>query len=515
MLTGSDVLQTRERGLEGAQESMLPSFPSIQDAKKFGGSHLPDSVSVAENCRDGSESDDVIKATPFRFVIVALFAAFGFINQVQYVAFASITRETQTYFGVSALEVNLLILLIPIVYVLGVIPGCFVYNKVGLRYGMIIGAALNAFASVLKLVAVWAPKYPLLVVAQVFVAGGQILFLSLPPLIAGIWFPPNERTVATAVASLMGFAGMAVGMFYSPNVIFLPDHNTRKEWGASMGSQFGFSTLVLLLMLALASDKPKHRPSFTSTEHYKLPLLKFLKSQFEHLNFVLLTVAFGLITGFFTAVAGILAQLLEPFGISETKSGILAFSGILGGAANCALVGTFVDRTHYYKCTALTLAAISTALLLVVVIVAKAPTNLGAVTLAFYILVPFLAFLVLPIVPVVMELAVELTYPCPETVSSTIVLASMCFVSFAGMVVFSLILGDKPTMDSSLYVLLITLLVSAVSLGMLFFVKEQLRRKAQDKILCETGNGSASQAVKRPTAETDVPAADARAQSPL
>ncbi|GET87702.1 hypothetical protein, unknown function [Leishmania tarentolae] len=485
------VVQTHERGCCGTHEPIRLSFPFTQDAKKFDNCTPPDLLSATENCREGDEQEDVIKVTRLRFVIMGLFAVFGFINQVQYVAFASITRETQSYFGVSALEVNLLILLIPIIYALGVLPGCFLYKKAGLRYGMSIGAALNAFGSALKLIAVWAPKYSLLVIAQVFVAGGQILFLSLPPLIAGIWFPPNERTMATAVASLMGFAGMAVGMFYSPHVIFLPDHNTRNEWGASMGSQFAFSALVLFLMLAFTNDRPKHRPSLTSTEHYRLPLLKFLKAQFQDLNFVLLTVSFGLNTGFFTAIAGILTQLLEPFGVSETTSSILAFCGIVSGAANCALMGTFVDRTQYYKYTAVTLTTFSTALLLVVIILIKVSSNISVVVISLYIVVPLLGFLVLPIVPVVMELAVELTYPCPETLSSTIVLAAMCFVSFTGMIIFSLILGDKPTIDSSFYVFLITLCVSVVCLGVLLLVKEQLRRRAQDKSPLDNESGNA------------------------
>ncbi|KAG5481601.1 hypothetical protein LSCM1_05625 [Leishmania martiniquensis] len=493
------TLPAEQRQPDSFYGALPPSVVSLQDAQKGDITNVPDFASLAENSQECIEAERIIKTTPFRFVILSLFAAFGFIDQVQYVAFASITRETQQYFGVGSFEVNLLSLLVPIIYVVGVAPGCILYNKAGLRYGMIIGAALNAFASLLKFVAVWAPKYPLLVIAQVLVAGGQVLFLSLPTLIAGIWFPPKERTVATAVASLMGFAGMAVGMFYSPNVISLPTRSTRKEWAASMGSQFGFSVLVLLLMAMLARDRPKYRPSLTSTEHYKLPLLKFLKSQFRDFNFLRLTIAFGLITGFLTAVAAVLAQLLEPFGISETKSGILAFAGILGGAANCALIGYFVDRTHFYKYTAVTLTTASTVLLLLTTTFTKTISNSAALIIALYVLVPLLEFLVLPIVPVVMELSVELTYPCPETVSSTIVLASMCFFSFVGIIVFSIVLTDTPTVDRSFYVLLITLITAVISIAILFFVEEKLRRKAEDDDFFETQNMHASEDVERLT----------------
>jgi MFS transporter, FLVCR family, feline leukemia virus subgroup C receptor-related protein len=465
------ALSIPERPVDPHEPSSPEQHPSLREEA------LQETVRAKELPRG------VIRTTRYRFLIIILFAAFGFVNQLQYVAFSTIIRETEDYFGVESLSVNILSLLIPIVYVIGVVPGCYVYNRVGLRYGMIIGAGTNAFASLLKLIAVWAPKYPLLVVAQVFVAIGQILYLSLPTLIAGIWFPPNERTVATAVASLMGFAGMAVGMFYSPHVVSLPHENTRKEWGGLMGSQFGLSVLILVLMAVLARDKPKYRPSQTSTEDYKLPLARFLKSQLRNWNLLLLGISFGLIVGFLTAVAGMLAQVLEPFGISEETSGILAFSGILSGAANCGVIGFFVDRTHYYKYTAIVLASITTALLIVATVIIKTIDDMDVLSVALYILVPLLELLVLPIVPVVMELAVELAYPCPETVPSTLVLASMCFFSFVGMIVFSIILGDVPTIDTSFYCVLVTLIVCVISIAGLAFVKEKLRRHTQDDAL--------------------------------
>ncbi|KAG5508275.1 hypothetical protein JKF63_05531 [Porcisia hertigi] len=484
-MTSPDV-QAQQNQLERFPVCASTAFTSPQDLLEFKGKDLPNSQKTEEANREDHEADLVFKTTPFRFIVLGLFAAFGFINQIQYVGFTTIIRETESFFGVNAFKVNVLSLLVPMVYVIGVIPGCYLYNKVGLRYGLIIGTGLNATASVIKFIAVWAPKYPLLAIAQVLVAGGQILFLSLPTLVAGIWFPSNERTVATSVASLFSFFGMAVGMFYPPYVISLPDRNTQKEWGASIGSQCAFSILVLTLTSLFVSDKPKYRPSVTSDDLYKLPLLNFLKSQLKDLNFLLLAAAFGLITGSMTAIAAVMEQLLRPFGIEETTTAILAFTGILGGALNCALVGRFVGRTHYYKYTAIALATLSTSLLLVVVIGIKTIQETEGKMTLFYVLVPVIEFLVLPLVPVVMELGVELAYPCPETVPTTIVLGSMCFFSLIGTVVFSLIIGVTPTVERTFSVVLVALILSAISTGALVFVKETLRRKARDEALGES-----------------------------
>lgn len=443
---------------------------------------------------EAGEAVVVYRASRVRFVVAAVFALFGLINQVQYVAYATIVRETEDKFGVNALQVNLLSLLIPVVYCLGVVPGCWLYNVVGLRHGQILGAGANAFASSLKLICVWAPRYPLVVVAQVFVAVGQIFYLSLPPLIAARWFPVEERTVATAACSLMGFVGMAVGMFASPRVVYLPDHADNGAWGRLMGTQFAVSVLVLLLMIALVPEKPKHKPSPTAAkEEGDAYIWKTLRRPFRNANMMALAVFFGLPVGFLTAVAALLTQIVEPFGIPEQHAGILAFAGILGGAANCAVVGWIVDRLRRYKAALLLLTCSVTVLLVPVAILMKTVKNNDVFAIAAYIIVPLLECLVLPLVPVAMELSVELTYPEPETASATVALLSMCFFSFVGMIVFSLILGDHPTKSNSAVVVIVTLVLCALSVVGLLFVKEDRRRLRHEHSLQRAEHCSAAE----------------------
>lgn len=430
---------------------------------------------------DVDEGEPLVGSTRRRFAILAVFSAFGFINQVQYVAFSTVIRETQDFYSVGSLEVNLLSLIIPLVYVIAVFPGCSLYNRVGLRNGMLVGTGVNALASTLKLISVWAPKYPLLVVAQVLVALGQVLFLGLPTRVAGTWFPLEERTLATSIASLFGFVGMAVGMLYSPRVVSLPDRATKKQWAGLHGSQFGFSMLVLALALLLFKERPSRPPSHTAAiDHVDGSLWKHVKGQLRSKNVLLLTITFGVTTGLLTAVAAVLTQILEPFEIAETKAGILAFAGILGGAGNCGVVGFLVDRFHRYKLSIVVLQGCVAVLLIVVVIAMKTVTSMDAFAVLAYVVVPLLEFLVLPLVPVAMELSVELTYPEPEMVSTTLVLSSMCLFSFIGMIVFSLILGDYPTRSNSFIVILVVLIACFLSTVGSLFIKENLQRLEQE-----------------------------------
>lgn len=158
------------------------------------------------------ESGPAIGVSWKRWLVLLTYCCYGVSNQIQYVAFTTIVREIQEYFSVSSLQVNILTAMFPIMYVILCFPGCSVYEALGLRGGLVVGSGLNAAGSVLKILAVWIPQYWILLLAQLFNSVSQVLFLALPPLVASVWFPDSERTLATALGTLSGFVGMAIGM---------------------------------------------------------------------------------------------------------------------------------------------------------------------------------------------------------------------------------------------------------------------------------------------------------------
>jgi hypothetical protein len=83
---------------------------------------------------------------------------------------------------------------------------------------------------------------------------------------------------------------------------------------------------------------------------------------------------------------------------------------------------------------------------------------------------------VLPVIPLTMELSVELTYPAPESISSSLALVSMCLWSVIGIGVYSFILGNSPDRDQGFHALVFTVAASCIATGALFFVKEERLR---------------------------------------
>lgn len=436
-----------------------------------------------------------IGTTPKRWIVLALYMLFGFSNQLQYVAYVTIIDEVKTFFSVHSASVNALPAIFSGVYIFFVFPGCKVVGHLGLKKGLLLGAFLNFLGSIIKLIAVSAaPWYWLLCVSSTLNAFAQILFLGLPALVASIWFPEDERTLATALGTLTGFVGMAVGLFYSPRV--LHDCSTV-EWGLTV---LFISQAVIcgipFLGLFFISDAPDRPPSVTANSGAeKIPsMMAVLKRLICNKNFMVASTAFGSVVGLFTALATVLTQVMKPLGLSEGQTGILGFAGILSGAFACAVVSPIIDKFRRYKIPWLVLLVIQVTLITTMVIVLY--TLDSNYIVPGFVLVIMVEMTLLPQFPVVMELSVELTYPEPESISVSAIMIMLSIWSVVGTVVFSIILGNNPTIDDSRILMDVMLGVLVTTLTVVFFfVDERLVRKeveASTPKLSPKQNGTAS-----------------------
>ena len=185
-------------------------------------------------------------------------------------------------------------------------------------------------------------------VGQIMNGLGGMLAQAAGPFISGTWFPPEERTTATAISSLSCPFGIALSYVIGPaivpelplkvkDVIFkdsnnssdtkqLDVENTRKEATSVikleilhlMYGEFSIAAILLFIAMVYFPDKPKLPPSISAS----LPKLKFGKG-FQDLikkrNFWLILIVASSVTGTYSGWCAVLTVNLKDHGLNITQ----------------------------------------------------------------------------------------------------------------------------------------------------------------------------------------------------
>ena len=184
-----------------------------------------------------------------------------------------------------------------------------------------------------------------------FIANGA------PPLVSSTWFPPNERTTATAIGTLAANLGGALAFFIGPsmmpktfsnsanNNLNLTDNEKRlieSRLSDYFYLQTGIAALLFVCVVVYFPSKPPLPPSIAAltrkvteigyVEGFKL----LIRNQSYWLLVFVLAASFGIYSGW----ASVLDLAVQPFSISEKTSGWLGTGVSLAGIIS----GTIIAR---------------------------------------------------------------------------------------------------------------------------------------------------------------------------
>jgi FLVCR family feline leukemia virus subgroup C receptor-related protein len=192
-------------------------------------------------------------------------------------------------------------------------------------------------------------------------------------------------------------------------------------------------------------------------------------------SFVLMLCSAAIGLGATTALSSLLAELLLPFGISETDSGWAGFSSLIGGTVLSYAAGVVVDRKRIYK-VPLTFclggSALFVAAMLAVVIVGDA----SVARIGSLILYPLSASFLNAALPLYYEYGLECSFPIAESIPSTLLMAISNASSFALTMTLTTILGDSPSRGGATIGLIVLLSLLIAGTLLLILMKEKRKR---------------------------------------
>lgn len=186
-----------------------------------------------------------------------------------------------------------------------------------------------------------------------FITGlGGPVAMAAAPLVSSAWFPPDQRTTATAISSLACYSGTAlsfvIGPFLVPDVATgnntdyaairknMSEHELKSLKDKIMNLmyiEFGFTAVIFLLVLMYFPAKPRLPPSVTAAIG-RLQFVSGAKILLKKPQFWLLVFIYGVSTGVYGGWCSILDLNLAQFNIDQKTAGWLGFGAVVAGSVS-------------------------------------------------------------------------------------------------------------------------------------------------------------------------------------
>ncbi|KAM7540161.1 hypothetical protein Aperf_G00000027829 [Anoplocephala perfoliata] len=356
-----------------------------------------------------------------------------------------------------------------LVYIPMVIPGTWLLNRCGLRVSLLTGASLNAFGACIKCVALELSQpygvdtpsamasFPILMAAQCICALAQVFTLGMPAQLAATWFGESELALATSIGVFANQVGCAFGFGFPP--LMVPDpSNTNSFEDFRHGFRillYGGAAIMLISFIIVAiffKEEPKAPPSraqfkrimqregivpndaegelkalpasdvdssiLNSEVTYAMKKNFFLQIThcLKNINFVFLTICYGVNTGVYYEIGTLLNPVISEFFPKEQVAiGWVGFSMIITGMVGSLVAGVILKRTGQYRRVFLIFYMLS-----VVSWVAFMGSLYSPHISIIFLTMILLGFFQSGFLPLGFEYAAEITYPIEEGLTSGI-----------------------------------------------------------------------------------------------
>ncbi|KAI5281529.1 hypothetical protein KEM54_003222 [Ascosphaera aggregata] len=223
-----------------------------------------------------------------------------------------------------------------------------------------------------------------------------------------MWFSDKGRTSATAIVSLANPLGGALGELIDPALANEP-HQVP-----TMTLYVAIFASVLSAPAFFIPARPPTPPSPVVASE-KTPLRQSLRQLAKSPEFLVIWIAFSIYVGLFNAFSSVINQVLQPHGFSEDESGIAGAVLIFVGLGAAAIVSPFTDYHKHYLLTVKILVPIIAASYIGMVWAPNPKTVAPA-----YAVCGVIGATSFSALPVILEYVVEITYPIPPEVPSTL-----------------------------------------------------------------------------------------------
>ncbi len=343
--------------------------------------------------------------SPYRWVVLIVFALINIIIQIHWIMFAPITGDAAAFYHVNVLQIGMLSMIFMLIYIVVSVPASYVIDTFGLRAGVSLGAGLVIIFALLK--AYYPNNFTVILIAQVGLAVAQPFILNAITKVGANWFPFKERVMAVGLGTLSQYIGIILAMALTPLLVSakgIPGMLKLTAW-ISVGA-------ALLVFVLLREKSPYISEETVSIE--RTDVFSGLRSILKNRNMLLLLLLFFIGLGMFNAVTTWIEQILEPRGFGSEQAGVVGAIMMLGGIIGASILPVFSDKSGKRK----PFIFIAMVGILPGLYGLTFSDSYGIILISSFII----GFFIMSAGPIGFQYGAELSYPAPESTSQGLML---------------------------------------------------------------------------------------------
>ncbi|XP_052806508.1 solute carrier family 49 member 4 homolog [Mya arenaria] len=284
-------------------------------------------------------SGDVTSVYKRRWYIVLVFSIGTFIQACAWNSWGPITASAEAVFGWHDSQIGMLANDANIGYMVTVLLFCYFMDVKGLRVSTLICAVLLFVGSAMRCITMEPTIMTVCshIASVLFGIGSTVLFAG-PPKLSSVWFPPNQRTFATAIVSFANYFGVAMGFI----IVCVNKSDLIVEIRQLMFVHAGIAALFLVMVIVYFPDKPPKPPSNTASME-RTEWLKGIGMLAKNSAFWLVVVASMISNGVLGQWVTVLYINLKEYGITQNQAGYMGFWQTIVGCTAGLVIAWFSD----------------------------------------------------------------------------------------------------------------------------------------------------------------------------
>ncbi|OWF43790.1 Disrupted in renal carcinoma protein 2-like [Mizuhopecten yessoensis] len=401
------------------------------------------------NETDKNEPKGESKVYKRRWYVLALFCVLTCTETTIWNTWGPIASSCEKAFGWDVSIMALLPNWLPISFVLSSFVFSWIVDVKGIRWACLIAAALIAVGSGVRCITSEPPYVTWTVnIGQFFNGLGGPVAMGIAPVLSVAWFPPHQRTTATATATAFNYLGVAVSYLLGPYMV--PEsqegstlHNQTRENNVTgmlenltsidgnddaelhrirhdimilMYIECSWCVFVFLLVLLYFPAKPKLPPSISASVE-RLDFKSGFRKLIRNKMFWMVGLTYGVSTGVLGMWEGVLDVNLKPHGVSQTEAGWIGFYSIIAGNIGAIAFGKFADVfSKHMRLFLIGLYIVATAAFLWLNLILNGIIDNSLVQIYASIIIGTLCVNASP--PLFFEMACENAYPVAEGITN-------------------------------------------------------------------------------------------------